>query len=151
MTPEAIAFSARMEGAEGPLMTEPSAAARPVASRAIAGAFALDVALVVVFAIIGRASHGEDLSVAGIAVTAWPFLAGVVVGWLVTRAWLAPANPLRTGLGVWALTVASGMLLRGVAGQGVEVAFVIVASIVLLLLLVGWRVLASLIGRRRPR
>ena len=43
---------------------------------AIAGALALDAALVVVFAVIGRSSHAEGLDVAGVWGTAWPFLVG---------------------------------------------------------------------------
>ena len=41
---------------------------------------ATDLVLVVVFAGIGRSSHGESLS--GIFVTAWPFLVGALLGWL---------------------------------------------------------------------
>ncbi|MEU1971008.1 DUF3054 domain-containing protein [Microbacterium sp. NPDC019599] len=134
-------------------MAEPSTASHrsAVSSRVMAGAFALDVVLVVVFAVIGRASHDEDLTVAGAAQTAWPFLVGLVLGWLLTRAWRAPLAILPTGIGVWLLTVAAGMLLRGVTGQGVALAFVIVASIVLLVFLVGWRVIAALIRRGRSR
>ena len=42
-----------------------------------------------------------------------------------------------------------GMILRALSGQGVQVAFVIVAASVLLLLLVGWRLVAALVARRR--
>jgi hypothetical protein len=101
-----------------------------------------------VFAAIGRASHHEDV-LSGLFVTAWPFLVSLTAGWLIAQGWRAPAAPVRTGLPVWALTVAGGMLLRAVAGQGVVLAFVIVAAIVLLLFLVGWRVIARLITRRR--
>lgn len=110
-----------------------------------------DVVLVVVFAVIGRASHGEDLSPGGIATTSWPFLAALVAGWLVTLAWRAPFAPLRTGVGIWVVTVAGGMLLRAVSGQGVQVAFVIVAAIVLALFLIGWRAIAALVRRGRGR
>lgn len=123
----------------------------PPASRSIAMAFAADVVLVVVFAVIGRASHQEDVSMGGVALTAWPFLVGLVAGWLVSLGWRAPLAPVRTGLGVWALTLSGGMLLRAVSGQGVQVAFVIVAAIVLLLFLVGWRTIAALAGRARRR
>ena len=49
----------------------------------------------------------------------------------------------------WAMTVIAGMLLRGVTDQGVSVAFVVVASVVLLVFLVGWRAIVSLVRRRR--
>jgi hypothetical protein len=120
--------------------------------RTVLLALGADVVLVLVFAAIGRASHGEAV-LPGLFQTAWPFLAGLVLGWLISLAWRAPLAPLRTGLPVWAVTVAGGMVLRAVSGQGVLLAFVIVASIVLLVFLVGWRaaarVLTGLVSRRR--
>jgi len=85
--------------------------------RMIVLSLALDIALVVVFAAIGRASHDSDV-LTGLLQTAWPFLAGLGIGWLVTLAWRAPTAPVRTGLGVWAATVIGGMLLRAASGQG---------------------------------
>ena len=120
---------------------------RPDTNVRVAIALAIDVFLVLVFAAVGRASHGEELS--GLLVTAWPFLVGLAVGWLVTLAWRAPAAPVRTGLGVWVVTVAGGMLLRAVTGQGTALAFLVVATITLLVLLVGWRVVAAIARRRR--
>ena len=51
-------------------------------------AVVLDVGCVLVFVIIGRASHTKGESLAGVASTAWPFLAGLAGGWLATLAWL---------------------------------------------------------------
>ncbi len=120
-------------------------------TRAVAGAFALDAVLVVLFAATGRASHDEQAFGLGLWQTAWPFLAGLVLGWLVTRAWLAPRAPVRTGLGVWAVTLAGGMLLRAVSDQGTAPPFVVVAAIVLFALLVGWRAVVRGIRSRRRR
>ncbi|MRG59005.1 DUF3054 family protein [Agromyces sp. CFH 90414] len=114
----------------------------------LVGAILLDAALVTAFAATGRATHGED-ALAGLWQTAWPFLGGLVIGWLATRAWRAPAAPLRTGLGVWAATIVVGMLLRAVSGQGTALPFVIVATVVLFAALVGWRAIAALVARRR--
>jgi hypothetical protein len=113
-----------------------------------AGAFLLDAVLIVAFALTGRASHAENLWT-GLWTTAWPFLAGLVLGWLITLAWRAPAAPLRTGLGVWAVTLVGGMVLRSASAQGTAVAFIVVAAVVLLVLLVGWRGIAALVQRRR--
>ena len=129
---------------------EPAAAARPVGRAAVLGVLGVDVVLVIAFAAIGRASHDSDVW-AGLWQTAWPFLAGLGIGWLVTRAWRAPAAPVRTGLGVWAVTVAGGMLLRWVSGQGTAPAFIIVASLTLLVALVGWRVIVAMVRRVRRR
>lgn len=110
----------------------------------IALAAVVDVVLVIVFAATGRASHAENV-LAGLWQTAWPFLAALAFGWAATLAWRAPLAPLRTGLGVWAVTVAGGMLLRWASGQGVQLAFVVVAASVLLVMLVGWRGIAALV------
>ncbi len=108
--------------------------------------------LVIVFAAIGRATHDGDVLGpfgSGLATTAWPFLAALLVGWLVTRAWRGPLAIVRTGLPVWAVTVILGMVLRALSGQGVAVAFVIVAAITLALFLLGWRAIARLATRGR--
>jgi hypothetical protein len=115
--------------------------------RAVVIAFAIDAVLVVVFAAVGRASHDEALSVAGVLQTSWPFLVGLVAGWLVTLGWRRPFAPLRTGVGVWAVTVAGGMLLRMASGEGTAVAFVIVAAVTLLVFLVGWRLIVGAVRR----
>jgi hypothetical protein len=105
----------------------------------------VDVLLVLAFVLIGRASHGEDLL--GTFVTLWPFLAGLVLGWLAARAWRSPRRIVWTSLVIWLVTVAAGMLLRVVSGQGIAVSFVIVALVVLGLFLVGWRALSILVVR----
>jgi hypothetical protein len=110
----------------------------------------VDIVLVVVFAALGRASHDSDIF-GGLWLTAWPFLVGLGIGWLVTLAWRAPFAPLRTGVGVGAVTVVGGMLLRAASGQGTAPAFIIVATLTLLVLLVGWRLIAVLVARRRRR
>lgn len=122
---------------------------RRVRSGVVLTALAIDVVLVVAFAAIGRASHDSDVWT-GLWQTAWPFLAGLAAGWLVTLAWRAPTAPVRTGLGVWAVTVAGGMLLRWASGAGIAVPFVVVAAVTLLVALVGWR-LAALAVRRTGR
>ncbi|GAA1534708.1 DUF3054 domain-containing protein [Actinomadura kijaniata] len=113
-------------------------------------AAALDVCGVLVFVAIGRASHQEAASLAGFATTAWPFLVALAVGWLVTRAWRGRAEALvPVGAGVWASTVALGMALRVVSGQGTATAFIVVTCLFLALTLLGWRAVALLVARRR--
>jgi len=109
----------------------------------------LDAALLLLFVVIGRASHGEGLW--GVLGTWWPFLAGLLVGWLVMRAWRTPLSIRWTGVGVWMITVAVGMLLRVVSGQGVQLSFVVVTAIVVGVFLVGWRGIALLVRRARLR
>ena len=111
-------------------------------------AFVVDLILVIVFVLIGRSSHDEN-PVAGAFVTLWPFAVGLIAGWLGARAWRAPTRIVPTGLVVWATTVIVGMLLRIASGQGVQLSFVIVASVVLAVFLLGWRLVASFIRRRK--
>ena len=115
-------------------------------------ALLVDVVLVVVFAAIGRATHDGDVlgpAGSGLATTAWPFVVGLLLGWAVSLGWRRPLAPLRTGLPVWGVTLVAGMLLRAVSGQGVAVAFVVVAAITLALFLVGWRTVAAIAARAR--
>lgn len=92
----------------------------------------VDLLLVVVFAIIGRMSHAEGLSLAGIVTTGWPFVLGLLFAWvLVTLFRWKPWRPFPAGVFVWVVTVGGGMLLRLTIGDTAEVAFIIVASIVL--------------------
>ena len=108
----------------------------------------LDVCCVLVFVIIGRASHTKGEMLGGIASTAWPFLAGLALGWVLSRAWLRPFALLPAGVIVWLVTVALGMVLRVVSGQGTAVPFIVVALAFLGLFLLGWRLLAGRLARR---
>ena len=107
-----------------------------------------DVVGVLVFCAIGRRSHAEGLTAAGVAETAWPFLTGSAVGWLLSRGWRRPSALVPTGVVVWLCTVAVGMLLRKATSAGVAVSFVVVASAVTAVLLLGWRAAATVIQRR---
>ena len=105
----------------------------------------IDVGCVLVFCALGRRSHDEGLNIAGIASTAWPFLSGTALGWLAAQAWRRPTAVYPTGVVVWLCTVVVGMLLRKATSAGVAASFIVVASSVTALLLLGWRALA------RPR
>ena len=112
-------------------------------------AFLLDVLLVIVFAAAGRASHDEANPVLGALLTAWPFLVGTVIGWVVVRL-LRKSWPLEVGPGItiWFSTVLIGMALRQATGLGTAATFVLVAAVVLALFLIGWRALVTLALRR---
>ena len=113
----------------------------------------LDCGCVLAFVIIGRASHARGEGLAGIASTAWPFLAGLAGGWLAARAWRQPLRLWPAGVGAWLGAAALGMVFRVVSGQGTALAFTGVALAFLGLFLLGWRLLAGLrrgSGRGRP-
>lgn len=110
---------------------------------------AVDIVAVLVFCAVGRRSHDEGLSATGIAATAWPFLTGTVIGWLASRGWRRPTAVVPTGVVVWLSTVVVGMLLRKVSSAGVAASFVVVATTVTALLLLGWRAAVGLALRHR--
>lgn len=110
-----------------------------------------DAVFVLAFVIIGRANHHAGDTIAGIASTAWPFLAGLAAGEVLTRSWRRPAALVPTGVGVWLAAVAIGQVLRVVSGQGTEFAFVLVSAAFLGLFLLGWRVVATRVPAVRSR
>ena len=110
---------------------------------------AVDVAAVVVFAAIGRASHDEALL--GVLGTAAPFLAGAVIGGLIARSWRAPLS-WRSGTFTWVGAAGIGLALRFALYDRLPFSFVVVATVSLAVLVLGWRGVARLItgtGRRR--
>jgi peptidoglycan/LPS O-acetylase OafA/YrhL len=123
--------------------------ASPEQTRPALVALVTDAVCVLVFCTVGRRSHAEGLTLAGIAETAWPFLTGAAAGWLLARGWRRPVAVVPTGVVVWVCTIAVGMLLRKATSQGVSASFVVVASLVTALLLLGWRVAAALMMTRR--
>jgi len=115
--------------------------------RRVAIAAALDAAAIVLFVAIGRRNHDEDPGLGGTFETAAPFLIALAVGWLVARAWRRPFA-LVTGVVVWAVTIALGMLLRNlVFDRGTAASFIVVATLFTGALLIGWRLVARRLTR----
>ena len=119
------------------------------------GAAAVDVLALVLFVVIGRASHHHGETVEGVASTAWPFAVGLGAGWaLVTaaarfRGGGAVSPPSLPGGGaVCVVTVAIGMTLRVVAGQGTAPAFIAVATGFLGAVMVAGRIVVDALARR---
>jgi hypothetical protein len=107
-----------------------------------------DTAALVLFAVLGRGSHGEATGLAALGETlrtAAPF----VVGWLAAAPWLGALSRAQTaGLGsmlratalTWPLALLLGALLRAASiGRFSPPSFYVVTFIVGLLLLGGWR------------
>lgn len=117
--------------------------------RRVALALGIDLVATLVFVLTGRGSHNADASVAGLLTTWWPFVVALLLGWLVTVAWTRPFGVVHPGIGIWLVTVIGGMALRAISGQGTAVPFIVVATIALAVLLVGWRGIAALIRRHR--
>ncbi len=98
-----------------------------------------DLASVIIFVAVGRSVHAHGDSIAGIASTAGPFLAGAVVGWLAVHGWTRPNALWPTGISVWIATVSIGQILRLVIGQGSAIAFVLVSLGFFAITMLGWR------------
>ncbi len=119
--------------------------------RHAAGSAAADLACVALFVVIGRANHHDGGGLDGLGSTLWPFAVGTLTGLLAARFWRRPTAVLTTGVIVWLSTVAIGMVLRVLAGQGTAVAFIIVALAFLGLFQLGWRIAWRLLGQMRHR
>ncbi len=106
----------------------------------------VDLALIVVFAAIGRRSHDEGTALTGTLTVAAPFLIAYVVAaaaWRLDRAPLA----IRRGALVAVSAVAIGLLMRGTLfDRGLAPAFVVVAFVTITALLTGWRLIATRIA-----
>ncbi|MFT3898635.1 MAG: DUF3054 domain-containing protein [Gordonia sp. (in: high G+C Gram-positive bacteria)] len=119
----------------------------------------LDVLMIVLFAVAGRRSHDEGVNIAGIAATASPFLVGAAIGWALMYVYaqvgapeagarvFRPERVVPFGIAVWISTVVVGMILRAALGAGTAPSFIGVATLTLLVFLVGWRTTADRLYR----
>jgi hypothetical protein len=115
--------------------------------RLAAVAFAVDAAVLLLFAAIGRRTHDDDDALAGILLVAAPFLAGWAVGAAVSR---LPADPLsvRRAVPAWALALPVGFALRAATGRGLGFGFLIVTVVFTAAALLGWRLVVAAVRRR---
>jgi hypothetical protein len=118
---------------------------RPTTITLAAGA---DVLAVLMFPAVGRSSHGEVVDAFGVLTTAAPFLLGLLLGWMVVRAWRAPLR-LPVGVAVWAGVVIVGLGVRAAFTHRLPLTFVLIASASLALFLLGWRAVVRLIAGSR--
>jgi hypothetical protein len=115
----------------------PTTSARPIRH------FAYDALCVLALVIIGTRNHDTDTGVGGVLYVATPFWIALLVGWLVTRAHRS-SNGTATGVYVWMITVALGMVLRNlVFDRGTAAAFIVVASVFLGISMNGWRIIST--------
>ncbi len=106
-----------------------------------------DVVAIIVFVAIGRRNHDEGTTIRGIAGVAAPFLIALAVGWIAARAWARPVQ-LQSAFIIWPITVALGMVLRNIVfDRGTALPFIIVATVVTGVFLVGWRMLFARVAK----
>ena len=121
----------------------------PINRRPALVPLAIDVAAVLLFVIAGKGSHDEDGGAGTIATIAAPFLIGLAVPWLLSPNVRLRPWSVRAGVDVWLETVVVGLLLRRLLwDRGTAFSFVIVTTLVLGVLMVGWRAIWSLTRRR---
>ncbi len=101
-----------------------------------------DVAVLVVFVLVGRRSHHEDAGFTGFLRVWWPFAVALGVAWIVAGLWRAPLEWVRA-MAAWLVTVALGMALRiAVQDREFKVAFTIVTLLFVGAGMLGWRAAA---------
>ena len=110
-------------------------------------AIVADLVAVVVFAAIGRMSHGEPDDLMGLLGTAAPFLVGVLVMWAMPAVRAQPVG-VRAALTVWAGTVVIGLLLRAGLTERLPLSFAVVTAVSLAVLLLGWRAPSAAVSMR---
>lgn len=106
-------------------------------------ALGLDLIWVLLFAVIGRLSHGEPADPLGVLITAWPFVVALVGMTVALIGMNRPTEQLLNGAVLWAGTLGFGMLIRANDGEGVQISFVIVAGVFLALGFMGWRLIVA--------
>ena len=109
-----------------------------------------DVLAVILFAAIGRASHAEGLTLLGVLETAWPFLAGLLVGWAVVNAVQWPGEKVwPAGVAIWGSVLVVGLVLRGLTGAGLSMPFPIIAGVSLAVVLLTPRAIGAILARQK--
>lgn len=112
--------------------------------------FVLDAVLIVVFSTFGRGAHAEGLGAAQVWGTAWPFLVGLVVGWLILLVARRAPGAVGSGVAVWISSLVVGMVIRGIGdGRVPHWSFIIVAAVVTAVFLIGWRAIRAAVLRRK--
>jgi len=104
--------------------------------------------IVLVFVAIGRSAHHHVVSVAGLLSTTWPFAVGLAIGWLVVEWRRQDLASLLAGTEVLLCTVAFGMIVRVLAGQGTAFSFIVVALVFLGAFILGCRAARVRLARR---
>lgn len=111
--------------------------------------FLLDVIAIFLFAVFARMAHkAEPFTFINILDTWWPFLIGVILGWVLLRFITSPPASFAAGSIVWVCSVVCGLgIWAGNNGRVPHISFIIVATVMSGLLLLGWRGAARVIRK----
>lgn len=122
----------------------------PATKTTVTWMLVIDAGLIVVFAMLGIASHDGALDILSIARVAIPSL----VPYLLLAALIQPRrlihNVFPAGIALWLVTVVVGPVLRAVLfGDTSALPFILVTAGVLAVFLLGRRSISTLVTRRR--
>jgi hypothetical protein len=131
------------------LCTVPRPSEQTPATGVPIGWLLVDLVLVGCFAVAGRMSHYDEVTLLGWLDTAWPFLVSAVITWAVLWRRRRPVGNVGSGVVMWLGVLVGGLAMRYATGAGTALPFVVVATLVLLLVLVGPRLVVALLRRRR--
>ena len=123
---------------------------KPASTSHVISMLIIDALLIVIFAIIGVASHDGNLGMSNIARVAIPFL----VPYLILAASIKPTklihNIFPAGIALWLITVVLGPILRAMLFDDTSaLAFILVAAGVLAVFILGRRSISTLLTRQR--
>ena len=131
--------------------TDPVGPTSATAGLSTRNAVVADVVAVLAFALLARMAHNSDelpLSFTGWLDTTWPFLIGIALIWGLLAAGRIHPAPGSAWVIVGATWVV-GMLFWALRHSEVpHWSFMIVAAVMLIVLLIGWRVIISRITAR---
>jgi Protein of unknown function (DUF3054) len=118
-----------------------------LSSRIASLALAADVTAVIVFAAVGRSTHGESGDLLGLLGTAAPFLIGLAAAWATPIVRAQPTG-WRAGAVVLAGAGVLGLLLRAGFTDRLPPTFALIALVSLAVLVLGWRALSLAVAHR---
>ena len=127
--------------------------------RSPVSALVADGIAIAVFALLARIAHNTPempLSFVGWLDTTWPFLLGVALAWALLWFGVLPqlrnggsGHDMASGVVVWIFAVVVGLLVWGLRhGQVPHWSFMLVATIMSAILLLGWRGILRLRSRK---
>lgn len=117
-------------------------------------ALIVDVIAIAIFALLARIAHQTEdmpLNFAGWLSTWWPFLLGVLASWgLIAALKLDGHRAFPAGIMAWVVTVVVGLGIWSVRNGDIpHWSFVLVATVMSGLLMLGWRGIARLVQRQK--
>lgn len=112
----------------------------------------LDIVAVFVFAVLARMAHNTPdapFTFPNVVNTFWPFAIGTLIAWAViwsrAAAGTAFGRQISLGVIVWILTAVAGLAIWGIRHGAIpHWSFMMVATIMSALLILGWRGIANL-------